>query len=751
MVERHLLVHYRGCMTSQNPAEKFNTALTWLQALAHRAAAAGVRRAVVLEAVDGAVPDAALALALAAGDDCLWLGPQPHQGVAAIPAEQAERALGTECGLLVIDLHAGIMPDALGMVAGCLRGGGVLLLLCPPLEQWSQWPEPGRARLAVHGYDDNDVGMRFITRLAEGLQRDPEVRVVAPGKPLPPLPEVTMPASLPSAPAPYRTADQARAARAVLRVARGHRRRPLVLTADRGRGKSAALGLAAGELLRDGVSRVVVTAPRRAAVDAVFRHAWQQWAEAVTDGDSLRSDEAVLSWAEPAALLESPQAADLVLVDEAAGIPVPVLEALLRRYARIVFSTTVHGYEGTGRGFDIRFRAVLDALAPRWRRLVLEQPVRYPRDDAVERLVFDLLLLDAAAAPAGQLAQASLSTVTCERLDRDGLVRDEQRLRQVFGLLVQAHYRTRPQDLRNLLDSPNVSVHVLLHQGQVVAAALMAREGGFDEATAEAVWQGRRRPRGHLLPQSLSAHMGVADAPLESMSRIMRIAVHPAATGRGLGRYLLRQCMRAAGSEGCGVVGSSFGATPGLLDFWQRCGFAGAGIGLRRDPASGEYAAVVVRALNAAGRRLVRVARARFAQSLPWLLADPLRTLDPRVALALLGGVKPADALKASREDYAQARHFAFSQARYEAFLPALWRVTVAGLARPAARARLGSQQAELLVRRALQRQPAEMIVAAMGLKGRAALMTQLRAAFAVLVDEFESENRGALDGISTL
>jgi tRNA(Met) cytidine acetyltransferase len=59
-------------------------------------------------------------------------------------------------------------------------------------------------------------------------------------------------------------------------------------------------------------------------------------------------------------------------------------------------------------------------------------------------------------------------------LDRDALVADETQLREFFGLLVHAHYRTTPGDLHRLLDAPNLRLHALRHRGQVVAACLLA-------------------------------------------------------------------------------------------------------------------------------------------------------------------------------------------------------------------------------------------------------------------------------------
>src|SRR5690606_39440759 len=91
-----------------------------------------------------------------------------------------------------------------------------------------------------------------------------------------------------------------------------------------------------------------------------------------------------------------------------AQLPVPVLRALVRRHpnARIAFATTVHGYEGTGRGFVLRFLEWLRSgpgssgdAAPELEILTLETPIRWLENDPLEKLVFDVLALDAEAAP----------------------------------------------------------------------------------------------------------------------------------------------------------------------------------------------------------------------------------------------------------------------------------------------------------------------------------------------------------------
>ena len=736
-------------------------------ALRDTLAGSGERRLLTLEGERdwGLAAADAIAAALAPAA-ATWITDLPPAGVSgALPPAKATGLLGGECGLLIIDAHGGLDADALGAAAGTLIGGGLMLLLCPPLADWPDLPDPGAARMAVHGHAPAEVGTRFIARLARLLAGSPAItrcgQAVADdagvGRPLladtplsrlqgaPPGPVAVgaacsrdIGAGMPATP------DQARAIDAVCRVAEGRARRPLVLTADRGRGKSAALGIAAARLLADAPRTILVTAPRRRAAAAVFEHAGAARAGAAD----------ALHYLPPDALLRELPAADLLLVDEAAGIPAPLLAGLLDRYGRIVFATTVHGYEGTGRGFDVRFRAVLDQRTPDWRELRLDTPIRWAADDPFETVIDRTLLLDAEPADDAAFAMPAAAgtageALNIQRLNRVRLSEDEPLLRQIFGLLVLGHYQTRPADLRLLLDAPNVDVvaaRLRRDAGEppptgdagpepatgdgdiVLATALVAREGRLDPALLDPIFDGRRRPRGHLLPQTLSAHAGLYDAPRIGYARILRIAVHPAARRLGIGRRLVTAIACQARADGLDAIGASFGATPGLIHFWRSCGLLPVHIGTHRNAASGAHAAVVLCPLSPAGVGLLDDGRRRLMQRLAILLAGPLRDLEPAVAAALLAGI----AAGGPPPDIAEQREIsAYTGGRrgLEATLPALHRLALHRLPTALEAGRLTQQQSAALIACVLQGHDPTAAAPWLRLTGRRAMDRLLREA----------------------
>jgi len=545
----------------------------------------------------------------------IWLGGTETGVLQAVSFSAVRRWLGRETDLIVIDSHQGFDADAIAAISGTLQAGGLLVWLMPELAELGGVADPQWSRLLSEG-DQPFASSPFLQRLAALIIAAPELYLYQQNKPLPawiPVPR-PKPAAIPVHP-PYRSKDQQRAVEAIMHVVQGHRRRPLVLSADQGRGKSTAFGLAAARLLQEGKQRILVVAPAWTAVETLFRKAAAQLREARLEPGCLFYGAGMMQFQVPDTLDGEP--ADLVLVDEAAALPVALLERLLARYSRIAFATTVHGYEGTGRGFAVRFRPLLDRLAPGWRERRLGTPIRWAADDPVERFMFEAFLLDAEPAVLDDPEPLVPTDCRFELLQSSRLLKDEALLRQVFGLLVQAHYRTRPFDLRLLLDAPGIRLTVAWQADRIVAVCLAMQEGGLDTAPADDIYAGRRWLRGHLLAQLLLMQTGNVEALVQRGLRVLRLAVHPRLQRRGIGSALvdhLRERCRMAGLDWWGV---SFGANPGLLDFWQRWAMRPVQLAQRADGRSGEFSLAMAQALSSVAEPLVDQAGERLAQQ--WL------------------------------------------------------------------------------------------------------------------------------------
>ncbi|WP_298607853.1 GNAT family N-acetyltransferase [uncultured Thiothrix sp.] len=476
----------------------------------------------------------------------------------ALPAKKAHLVLGQEFDAIVFDAFSGLDVNALAAVSGTLRGGGLFILLSPDIEVWPDFPDPAYQRFLPYSYTAASIKGLFVKRLLRILHEPFQVTQLA----------------------PKIGSSQGDIVEQITHVSS-----VLVLSADRGRGKSAALGLAASQLIAQG-KQVLVTAPSRAAVESVFKHA-----------------ELVPTFYAPDDLLLNLPKADVLLVDEAAAIPLHFSLKLVKTYPRVVFSTTLHGYEGSGRGFVLRFQQALTELVPDWQSLRLEQPMRWPQHDPLEALMYRLLLLDIEAA---EIEFKLRAPVEYKQLQPVQLLENEGLLQQVFGLLVTAHYQTRPSDLQQILDAPNLSIHVLAQNQQILAVALLSREGGFATELSAAIYAGKRRPHGHLVPQTLTFHAQLQDAAELICERIMRIAVHPSIQGQGLGQRLVGDLMAYANRQKADYLAVSYALSPKLLRFWQDAGFILARVGQRKDTASASRSAVQIRALSTAGEVLVK-------------------------------------------------------------------------------------------------------------------------------------------------
>ncbi len=668
--------------------------------------------------------DHARQLVTALGEtNSLWIGQKTDAPCHALDNERALTRLGSETALLVYDSHCGFDPDAFGALSGTLKGGGLLLLLTPPLADWPAYPDPQRNRIAVANYDITARPSLFLARLARQLQQDPNITLFTPQGLRPGLSAPVETLDHPSEDEWCRTPDQVQAVQAIIHAARGHRKRPLVLTADRGRGKSAALGIAAAQLIDAGYPHIQVTAPSRQTLSSFYTQIsrFQQHREAA--GSQITPLDQALEFVAPDELLTRPQHADLLLVDEAAAIPTPLLQGLLKKFPRIVFATTVHGYEGTGMGFTHRFKKHLDQVRPQWREFVLRDPIRWRRNDPLERTVFQLLALDAEPANESDLGQLEIKHSTIDFPDQRQLLESETDLRQLFGLLILAHYRTTPLDLRQLLDGPNLQVMLVRQNNRILGVALLASEGEFSDRLTHDIWSGIRRPRGHLLAQSLTAHLGLPYAATLRGLRIMRIAVHPARQGRGLGRRMLEAIEAYAREQRFDYLGVSCGATPDLIRFWQHNRLQAIRLGIRSGASSSAPSVMFLQGLSVSGRSLQEEARERFARQLPGLLAEPLQEFPTEWLGPMLADLPCPGLSTLSHQDWLDLVAFGFARRGYEISRTPIDRLTWWGLTHQ----QFSGVDSEVLIMRVLQRHSWQHCARSFNLPGRKAVEARIR------------------------
>ena len=157
----------------------------------------------------------------------------------------------------------------------------------------------------------------------------------------------------------------------------------LSISAGRGRGKSAALGIAIASAIIYGFSNIFVTAPSPENLGTLFDFIFKgldalnyrehqdyeimqstnpEFNHAVVRVNIHRDHRQTIQYIRPQdhAMLAQ---AELVVVDEAAAIPITLVKKLLGPYM-VILSSTIHGYEGTGRSLSLKLIQNLRGKGP---------------------------------------------------------------------------------------------------------------------------------------------------------------------------------------------------------------------------------------------------------------------------------------------------------------------------------------------------------------------------------------------------
>jgi|GEM_PF-587117 len=504
------------------------------------------------------------------------------------------------------------------------------------------------------------------------------------------------------------TQEQLIAVKEIKKVAQGRRDRPLILTADRGRGKSSALAIACADLLQNSSSEIniAVTASHRQSLTVFFKQLQTSLAS-YSSPDLQYNVQEQLKDHENKKIRESSELAikqtrnyddqllqpdlivyknscvkfiplhelsrhktvfNLVIIDEAASTSLNVLNKLLTQYHRLVFATTVHGYEGAGRSFTLKFTKHVARTYPNSKTLTINQPMRWAENDPVELFINDLCLLNTQLPTLSvELTHALLKKklnhlmFDFEVVSVEQLRSNEVLLQQVFAVLITAHYQTSPNDLQLLLDNAKVTLVTLSYKKELVGVALLLNEGCINNTDAEhnkaqlisLIQTNQRRLKNQFIPQSLLSHCGQEKSFDYSYLRIMRIAIVPELQNQGVGGIFLAYIEQHAQQHSIDFIGTSFGVNQPLLKFWQQHAYKIARIGFTKDKASGEHSALMLKPVNYSLQSLhifqkntpqkntlqesfIDNIEQAFYQSFDYLLAEQYNALDAKLVWQIM-------------------------------------------------------------------------------------------------------------------
>ncbi|CAH3158897.1 unnamed protein product [Porites lobata] len=388
-----------------------------------------------------------------------------------------------------------------------------------------------------------------------------------------------------------RTLDQAKAVlKFVEAISEKTLRSTVTLTAARGRGKSAALGLALASAVAFGYSNMFVTSPSPENLNTLFEFVFKgfdalefqehldyelvqstnpEFNKAVVRVNIFREHRQTIQYIHPSDAHKLGQA-ELVVVDEAAAIPLPLVKDLMGPYL-VFLSSTVNGYEGTGRSLSLKLIQQLreqsaplgssssssqsankgSSSTPLGRTLneiTLNESIRYAPGDEVERWLNHLLCLDATVVQ--KLTSGCPLPENCDLyyVNRDTLFSyhkaSEVFLQRLMALYVASHYKNTPNDLQLLSDAPAHHIFCLLGPvdpaqnilPEVFCVLQVCLEGDISKSSIMNSLSRGKRASGDLIPWTVSQQFNDHDFAGLSGGRIVRIATHPDFQGMGYGR-----------------------------------------------------------------------------------------------------------------------------------------------------------------------------------------------------------------------
>ena len=646
---------------------------------------------------------------------------------------EIENYLGGEHSILVLNAFDGFNPDLFCALCGLIKYPGLIILLSPKIEHWPGYPDPDYSRFCSYPYTTGQIKGRFITFFTRALEQQDtnDFLTIAQDdnndlknyfKPI----KTNIYYSFKESTLSYKQSinikhKQKQSLSAIQDLVHKQSAGIIVIHGNRGRGKSTSIGLALVSCLAENNGlKVSIISQNRTNVRPIFDLLNKQ-----TKGNQIN-----VSFFPPDEYLRNNIDSDLVIIDEAAAIPLKLLKQLIRSDNKTVISTTTDGYEGSGMGFMLKFQNHLAEVKIPVTTIELQEPCRWSADDPIEKFIFSVFFPQKNNHETVAADITKLDQITIQPLSRDELVSDMTKVQQLFGLLAQAHYRTTPDDLRYILDAADIEIWKAELDGHLLAAMIVAKEGLIEDEYLKPIWLGQRRLNGHLIPQTLSSQNGFKQAIGFSYKRIVRIATKPQFRNLGIATRLVEQLesKTSRSSENPDFIGVSFGYEQALFKFWQRLKFKAVRLSHRENARSGLMSLLMLNALSDTAADFCNKLEQKFYSDMDYRS----KLKEPKVSMNLSD-----QKYNHSSTDWQQLRldvySFAFGYRQYlncqkELELLANYCLNITKF-----RELLNQQQANVLTFAILQNKAWHDTARLTGLSGKAALTRELRNIYSIL------------------
>ncbi|XP_060695058.1 RNA cytidine acetyltransferase [Hemiscyllium ocellatum] len=533
---------------------------------------------------------------------------------------ETHKILGNTYGMCVLQDFEALTPNLLARTVETVEGGGLVVILLRTvnsLKQLYTMTMDVHARFRTESHQDvvGRFNERFILSLAsckncvvinDQLDILPLSSHISNIKPIPPksMDERLMPHEVElkelkeslhdTQPVGVlvdgcKTLDQAKAVlKFIEAISEKTLRCTVTLTAARGRGKSAALGLAIAGAVAFGYSNIFVTSPSPDNLNTLFEFVFKgfdalqyqehldyeivqslnpEFNKAVVRVNIYKEHRQTIQYIHPADAVKLGQA-ELMVIDEAAAIPLPLVKKLLGPYL-VFMASTINGYEGTGRSLSLKLIQQLRqqndqsqitvtaenkvtstmklSTVRTLHEVSLHEAIRYAPGDPVEKWLNDLLCLD--CLNISRIISGYPLPELCDLyyVNRDTLFcyhkASETFLHRLMSLYVASHYKNSPNDLQILSDAPAHHLFCLLPPVQptqnslpeVLAVIQVALEGEISRQSVMNSLSRGKKAFGDLIPWIVSEQFQDPDFGSLSGGRIVRIAVHPDCQGMGYG------------------------------------------------------------------------------------------------------------------------------------------------------------------------------------------------------------------------